>query len=623
MDPHRLLYQAAPRPIRDAYGEVVRAGSWTARHGGLLALVEASLDYLAAIAFSDYRSGSGAPARPVESLLDHARAAPLTVGRALELLKTSVAATADPLFPDQADSGEPLEAVARFAAAMQAIEAAVEGLQPGTSPSVVNVRWHVERAVIDDQPIGWWEAWNRIKAYRNKAAHSGRERWPLQSEGYDEVMAPLLHDALVAVLDHPGVVAGAYRCAVVNLTTPVKRLPSGEFMHQVCGELDGVWFSRDIIEPADATSRWSDEHWNATETSKFLVERRPGGELSFRALYWDLSDSPPPAIGGPAPNRDGATGRAPRRPRAADARSAREGRGTAVGTCGEFVQGTLPDGTPFHVTCPINKSATVIARLEPASHLEVTGLLDHHRKLGLAVEYAAELLEIGPARVAVRHWSDLDVGKGMGSSTADVLAAVRALADAAGARLGPDEEGELAARVESSDGTMHFGIAVVNHQTCRKIRDWDWFPEFTIVMLVPHDNVDTNSIKFTGQRLHADDYALLLANLDEAVANRDIAGFAAQATVSAALNDPYLLNPYTRALTPRLGELGALGLNVGHTGTVCGLLFPNTDDGHAHASDACFEVRRRFPELKDVKVVTTPRWSPDALLTPGAEGSAR
>jgi hypothetical protein len=39
---------------------------------------------------------------------------------------------------------------------------------------------------------------------------------------------------------------------------------------------------------------------------------------------------------------------------------------------------------------------------------------------------------------------------------------------------------------------------------------------------------------------------------------------------------------------------------------VCGLLFPNTDEGRMKASEACFEVRQQFGDLKDVKVVTTP-----------------
>lgn len=249
----------------------------------------------------------------------------------------------------------------------------------------------------------------------------------------------------------------------------------------------------------------------------------------------------------------------------------------------------------------------MVATLQPARELSVIGLSEHHRKLGLAIEYTAERLDLGPVEVTIRHWSDVDIGKGMGSSTADVLAGIRAVADAvAGERLDIGEEGELAAKVESSDGSMYPGIAAVNHKTCELVKAWDWFPEFVIVMLVPHNSVDTPSISFVGQEELAAEYEVLLENMDGAIAERSLSSFAAQSTRSAALNERFLLNPYCRNLSDRLDEFDALGVNVGHTGTVCGLLFANTEDGRKKASEACFEVRGQFDDLKDVKVVTTP-----------------
>jgi L-threonine kinase len=618
METHRLLYQAAPSEVRSTYGEVVKARSWSDKHSGLLTLAEDALVFCASMALSDYRSRAATPSETVEAILNHARTRHLTLGRALELFQTSVAAIDGPIFVDpRSEPAARLEAVDALVAAMAAIQSAVAGLQARASPSVIDVGRLAQRAAGNGACDSWWEGWRHVVRYRNKIAHAGRERWPVNSEGYCDVMGPLLHDALVELLTHPSALPVCdYPVVTVTL---IAQHADGQFVHSVCGEREGVWFTDDVVATMPVTARWTEEHWKATEASSFILEPAPGDRSAFRALFWNLRDSPPPAISGlPGPSDPEAP--APSGKLLASRSVTREGRGTAVGTCGEFIQGVLPDGTPFHVTCPINKSATVIAQVRPAPKFEVTGLLDHHRKLGLAIEYAAELLDVGSASVAIRHWSDLDIGKGMGSSTADVLAAVRALANAVGGTLDACEEGALAARVESSDGTMHPGIAVVNHRTCRKVREWTWFPEFAIVMLVPHDSVDTDSISFVGQEALATDYAELLAHMDDAVAKRDIAAFAAQATASASLNDRFQLNPYARALSERLDEFQALGVNVGHTGTVCGLLFPNTDAGRVHASSACFEVRRQFPELKDVKVVTTPHWSPPPLLRAGEAG---
>jgi L-threonine kinase len=248
----------------------------------------------------------------------------------------------------------------------------------------------------------------------------------------------------------------------------------------------------------------------------------------------------------------------------------------------------------------------VVAKLRPADRSSIVGLSEHHRKLGLAIDYTIELLDLGSVEVVVRHWSDLDIAKGMGSSTADVLSGIRAIAAAAGEELDVVTQGELAAKVESSDGSMYPGIAAVNHKTCELIDVWDWYPEFVIVMLVPNDIVNTPSISFAGQQELATEYQQLLESMNQAIADRSIVDFARESTRSAIMNNQFLLNPFSRMLSDRLEDFGALGVNVGHTGTVCGLLFANTEDGRVKASDAYLEMRRLFPDLKDVKVVTTP-----------------
>lgn len=204
-------------------------------------------------------------------------------------------------------------------------------------------------------------------------------------------------------------------------------------------------------------------------------------------------------------------------------------------------------------------------------------------------------MSLGAVEITARHWSDLDIAKGMGLSTADVLAGIRAVADAVGEDLDVATQGELAARVESSDGSMYPGIAAVNQQTCELVRVWDWYPEFVIVMLVPQDIFDTPLIPFAGQETLADDYEDVLAKMDRAIANRSIVDFAAQSTRSASLNQRYQVNPYSGKLSQRLEEFEALGVNVGHTGTICGLLFANTERGQVQASDAYLKVESFSP----------------------------
>lgn len=604
MEWNESLYLNFPPELRDAYRDAVRPREWSSRHKGLLDFAESTLRYLASLCLSDYRTRRAELAGDVESLIERSRKRPPTMGRVLELFRTSAAAMPDPLVP-RADllSSMRLDDVRRLVGAVAAIEAAMAGLSPSASPSAVNVAYHVEHAKREGgEGLDWWGAWRLLVAYRNRVTHAtGLDRWPTGGEGYWDAMGPLLHDALVEMLAHAAVMDTVLKHPVVTIARLLER--EGKFVHVVCGEERGVVFEKEIVAATPVTRRWA-ESWAATTASAYVLDPGPDG-WSFHSPFWDLRNGMPPAMDDVGTGSGGAaatvTGKRTKRPRA------REGRGSAPGTCGEFIQGLLPDGTRLHVTCPINMSSTVVAKLRPADELSVIGLRDYQSKLALAIGYTVEKLGLGSQEVTIWPWSDIDVGKGMGSSTADVLAGIRAVAAAAGERLDESEEGALAAKVESSDGSMYPGIAAVNHKTCELVKAWDWFPEFAIVMLVPRESVDTPSIPFTGQEELAGEYEVLLANMDRAIAERSLSRFAEQSTRSAELNQRFLVNPYSGALSRRLDEFGALGLNVGHTGTVCGLLFPNTEEGQMVASDACFKVKEQFRDLQDVKVVTTPR----------------
>lgn len=604
---NHLLYRDFPVEISRPYKELTLAPDWGTRHIGLLGFAEASIVYLASLCLSDYRTQAEEPAHNLELMLEQSRSKKLTLGRELGLLRASVSALDGPLIPAPGDFPEDnFDALGRFVAAVDAIQAAVDGLNREASPAAIDVGVNVARGLAESEPrLAWWEGWERIVAYRNKVAHFDSERWPIYGPGYWDTMGPLLHDCLVELLTQQEV-AEAVLAHPVFQTTRIRPGSASDFIHSLCGEERGVYFEREVSASQPVTQRWSSEHWKATEASSCVFER-DGSEWRIRSLFWDLRNGIPPVMDMEAadsvskPSSEGGS-RHPSTP----PRPAEEGRGTAPGTCGEFAQGILSNGTPFHVTCPINKSSTVVASLRDSRDLEIFGLGEHHLKLELAIQRTVELLDLGKVEVTVRHWSDLDIGKGMGSSTADVLAGVRAIADAVGESLTPEVEGQVAAMVESSDGSMYPGIAAVNHKTCELVEAWDWYPEFVIVMLVPNNSVDTASIPFLGQERMAEEYDDLLEDMSSAVQSRSIADFAEQSTRSAVMNDEFLLNPYGRNLRSRLAEFGALGLNVGHTGTVCGLLFANDDSGREAASEASLEMSRQFPDLKDVKVVTTP-----------------
>jgi hypothetical protein len=372
---NHLLYRDFPIGISRPYKELTLAPDWGTRHMGLLGFAEASIAYMASLCISDYRTRAREPARGLEVMLEQSRSKKLTLGRELALFRASASAIEKPLILAPVDfPEEELDALGRFVAAVDAIQAAVDGLNSEASPAAIDIGVNVSRGLADyESKLGWWEGWERLVAYRNKVAHFDSERWPIYGPGYWDIMGPLLHDSLVELLTQREVAEAVLAHPVFQIMR-IRPDDASNFIHSLRGEERGVYLEREVMAPQPVTQRWSSEHWKATEASSCVLERA-GGEWRIRSLFWDLRNGIPPVMDMEAadsaakPSSDGGSRRPPTGPR-----PVREGRGTAPGTCGEFAQGILSDGTPFHVTCPINKSATVVASLRDAKTLKILGL---------------------------------------------------------------------------------------------------------------------------------------------------------------------------------------------------------------------------------------------------------
>lgn len=138
-------------------------------------------------------------------------------------------------------------------------------------------------------------------------------------------------------------------------------------------------------------------------------------------------------------------------------------RGAAAtpGTCGELAQGLLDDRL-LMVTCPVDLFATAAVELSQGVGRVVAP--PGSPKTARAVRLSLSYLGRGDLDARVGIESPLPRGKGMASSTADIVAAVNAVAAALGARLSAREQADLALDVEPSDGVMIPGVALFDHR---------------------------------------------------------------------------------------------------------------------------------------------------------------
>ncbi|WP_174184321.1 GHMP family kinase ATP-binding protein [Nocardia barduliensis] len=257
----------------------------------------------------------------------------------------------------------------------------------------------------------------------------------------------------------------------------------------------------------------------------------------------------------------------------------RLGVGSAFGSCGELLQGvTAEHDHDFLVTLPIARGAVAVFEPDPHRH-GVTVIPAHKTKsatLARALLARSTVLRGGVLTLL----GDLPEGKGLASSTADLVATARAVADAEGREIGAAEiETELRC-IEPSDGVMYPGAVAFYHREVRLLALLGALPPLTIVTGDEGGRVDTvafNRHRPTFTTAAKREYSSLLAELTGAVARRDVTAIGAVATRSAELSTVLRSRPHLDATISAARSLGAAGVVVAHSGTTTGILLDEAD----------------------------------------------
>lgn len=288
------------------------------------------------------------------------------------------------------------------------------------------------------------------------------------------------------------------------------------------------------------------------------------------------------------------------RPRPAGAASAGTGVGTAFGTFGELLQGVLPeeDGD-FLVTLPVARWTMATFRQEPGFGDVVVSPAGKTKALQLArtIGKLAELRTGVPAGGTLRVNSVIPEGKGLASSSADLVATARAVGQALRVEMPPSRIERLLADIEPTDGVLYPAIVAFHHRTVRLRGVLGSLPVMAVVGIDEGGSVDTvdfNRIPKPFTSADRYEYARLLDRLSCAIRRRDLAEVGRVATRSARMNQ---LLRHKWALEPMreiCREVGGLGVAVAHSGTTLGILLDTGDPSYTQrvsaAAQACAEL---------------------------------
>lgn len=253
------------------------------------------------------------------------------------------------------------------------------------------------------------------------------------------------------------------------------------------------------------------------------------------------------------------------------------GYGKAHASFGEILQGRDVSHQDFLVTMPVDmwsicnltcieRSGPLVINCEYNKSLKVAEMLLD--KLGIHKGY----------ELTISFSRNIPVGKGLSSSTADMLSTVRALQEIFGFLLREKTISEIFTDIEPHDGLMYKSCVVYNHRKGTLIKELLHIPQYSIVAI--DFGGQLNTVEYNHRLTFSEEeqcrFSSSLEELERAFDEKDderIARMASEATRAffERNNDTEKL-----AIIEKLEAYEPLGLINTHSGTCLGLVFSSS-----------------------------------------------
>jgi len=245
------------------------------------------------------------------------------------------------------------------------------------------------------------------------------------------------------------------------------------------------------------------------------------------------------------------------------------------GSCGELFQGRL-DGRDFHVSCPVDIFSRAKASFD-AGPTDFNRLKPKSRRAAVAaLRWSGAKLD----NLRLEIDSDLEPGKGMASSTADIAAAAAVVTLAAGRRPLEKTLARLALAIEPTDGTLFSGIVGFDHREGSCLRRLGRAPDISVTYIDTGGSIDTIEFNRSKKRYtlsQLKDIRLAYEMIIMGFKKRDWHLVGMASTLSARVNQDILPKPALDELIEAARGVDGYGIVVAHSGTVAGVLHDSRD----------------------------------------------
>lgn len=257
------------------------------------------------------------------------------------------------------------------------------------------------------------------------------------------------------------------------------------------------------------------------------------------------------------------------------------GAATASGHHGELLQGPVRLHESIEtalVTLPDKRwRSHAHGRVTPHSGTEVA-TTPHKPKVVAAVTSVMAILGVKDARVELSFTGSIPISRGLGSSTADMISALRCVGHAFDLRIAAAEIARICHQVEGATDPTMFAtpekLLFASRKSATLRRFPGMLPNFVVATFDASETmgtVDTEKVIFDYSAHQVQRFEDAVRNYEKALKTRSTDLLKAATTESARINQDFLPVPHWRNLV-RVLDKHELGLQIAHTGSVLGLI---------------------------------------------------
>jgi len=277
------------------------------------------------------------------------------------------------------------------------------------------------------------------------------------------------------------------------------------------------------------------------------------------------------------------------------------GMGKANGTFGELMQGVLLNQRKFMVTFPIELYSYVTFAPKADSSKIIT-IPEHKIKSNYIAQKILKHFNINMGGELIIS-SELPEGKGLASSSADLVATAYAVASAINVDIEATQIAKFISEIEPSDGVMYPGIVSFYYQEVELIDYLGSAPNLVVVAIDEGYIIDTllynEKEKFYTEAC-APKYQDMLTRMVDAIRKKDFAVVGELSTESAMMNQKNNPKQFLHDLISISNEIKGLGVCVAHSGSFIGILLDSSLDRFSFQKEYCLKKLKQFSD--DVKI---------------------